>query len=92
MINHVSVATLIHEAAEYLARSFGAVEVPPVEVMVVVPDVTALMVVAPVPSWVTLIIEPTGKATEALVGIRKSLAVETFIRTSLLRLSVKTAV
>jgi hypothetical protein len=50
MTNHVSVATLTHDAAEYRARSTGAVETAPVELMVVVPDVTALIVVAPVPS------------------------------------------
>lgn len=41
----------------------------PVEFTVVVPGVTALMVVAPVPSCVTLMTEPIGKFTFASVGI-----------------------
>lgn len=48
--NQVSVATLMHDAAEYRFLSMGAVDVAPVDVIVVVPEVTALMVVAPVPS------------------------------------------
>ena len=45
----VSVATFIQDAAEYCARSFGAVAVAPVDEIVVVPEVTALIVVCPAP-------------------------------------------
>jgi hypothetical protein len=44
-ISQVSVATFTQEAAENWTLNYGAVDVPPVEEMVVVPDVTALMVV-----------------------------------------------
>jgi len=50
----------MQEAAENCARSFGCAEVAPVEAIVVVPDVTALIVTSPVLILMTLIIEPTG--------------------------------
>jgi hypothetical protein len=39
--NQVSVAILIQVATEFATRSFGAVDVDPVERIVVVPEVTA---------------------------------------------------
>jgi hypothetical protein len=39
----------MHVAEEYCALSFGAADVPPVEAIVVVPEVTALIVVCPAP-------------------------------------------
>lgn len=41
----VSVATLMQEAAENCFLNLGAVAVPPLEDIVVVPEVTALIVV-----------------------------------------------
>jgi hypothetical protein len=45
MTYQVSVATLMHEAAENCALNLGALAVAPVDETVVVPEVTALIVV-----------------------------------------------
>jgi hypothetical protein len=57
----------------------GAAAVAPAERIVVVPEVTALIVQVPAPIFRTVIAVPTGKATEALVGILKAIAVALFI-------------
>ena len=82
----------MQEADENCFLNFGAVAVAPVEEIVVVPEVTALIVVCPAPIWITFITDPVGKATLALVGIKKSLALATDIVTNLFRLSVNIAV
>jgi hypothetical protein len=56
----VSVATLIQDAAEYCALNLGAAVVAPVELIVVVPEDEAWIVVCPAPIWITLITEPVG--------------------------------
>ena len=49
MTSQVSVAVLMHEAAENCALNSGAVAVAPVDEIVVVPEVTASIVVLPTP-------------------------------------------
>ena len=81
-MHQVSVAIFMQLAAENCFLNSGADAVAPVDEIVVVPDETASIVVLPTPVWITFITDPIGKATLALVGIRKSLAVATFIVTS----------
>jgi hypothetical protein len=61
--------------------SVGAAAVAPADKTVVVPEVTAEIVHAPTPLLRRVITVPTGKATEALVGILKAIAVALFIGT-----------
>jgi hypothetical protein len=72
-------------------RVYGAAGAAPAETKVVVPGVTAEMVVVPAPNCATLIFVPIGNATVAFVGIEKVLAVATVIVTSL-SASARTAV
>ena len=81
----------MQDAAENCALKSGAAAVAPVDEIVVVPDVTASIVVVPAPICTTLMTVPIGKATFAFVGIRKSFAVATDIVTSL-DASLRTAV
>jgi hypothetical protein len=62
----------------YCARVGLAATAPP-DRTVVVPDVTALIVQTPTPMLRTVMAVPTGKATLALVGILKAIAVALFI-------------
>jgi hypothetical protein len=62
----------------YLAR-VGDAAVAPALSTVVVPGVTALIVQVPTPIFSTVITDPTGIATDALVGILKAIAVALFI-------------
>jgi hypothetical protein len=62
----------------YCAR-VGAAATAPAERIVVVPEVTALIVQTPAPMLRTVMAVPIGKATEALVGILKAIAVALFI-------------
>jgi NaMN:DMB phosphoribosyltransferase len=57
----------------------GAAAVAPADKTVVVPDVTALIVQVPTPMLRTVMAVPTGKATLALVGSLKAMAVALFI-------------
>jgi hypothetical protein len=67
------VAVFIHAADLYCAK-VGAEAVVAEDKTVVVPDVTAEIVVIPAPMLRTVSTVPTGKATEAFVGILKALA------------------
>jgi hypothetical protein len=75
---HVSVATLMQAALLYCAR-VGLAAVAPALKTVVVPGVTADIVQVPTPILSTVITDPTGIATDALVGILKAIAVALFI-------------
>lgn len=61
--------------------SVGLALTAPALVTVVVPEVTAEIVTVPAPLFNTVIAVPTGKATEAFVGILKATAVALFIGT-----------
>jgi hypothetical protein len=74
----VSVAVLMQAADLYCAR-VGDAAVAPADKTVVVPDVTALIVQVPAPLFNTVMTVPTGKATEAFVGILNAMAVALFI-------------
>jgi len=78
-------------AAFFVART-GAAAVVAAEVTVVVPEVTAEIVVAPAPLQKTFNTVPTGNATEASVGILKSFADALSIVTTLFNPSANTAV
>jgi hypothetical protein len=51
---------LIQVADEFWVRSLGAVGVAPVDAIVVVPDVTAAIVICPEPVCMIVIEEPIG--------------------------------
>jgi NaMN:DMB phosphoribosyltransferase len=74
----VSVAVFTQTADLYCAR-VGAAATAPADKTVVVPDVTALIVQVPTPMLRTVMAVPIGKATLALVGILKAIAVALFI-------------
>ena len=74
----MSAAVLMQTALLYCAR-VGAAATAPAERIVVVPEVTALIVQTPTPILRTVMAVPIGKATEALVGILKAIAVALFM-------------
>jgi hypothetical protein len=74
-------------AEEYCALK----NAPGVDRTEVVPGVTAITCVFPVPYWVMFICEPIGKLTEASVGIDTVFGEPTFISINLF-LSVKASV
>ena len=74
----MSVAVLMQTALLYCAR-VGEAAVAPAERIVVVAGVTALIVQVPAPMLRTVMAVPTGKATDALVGSLKAMAVALFI-------------
>jgi hypothetical protein len=51
---------LIQVADEFCALNLGVAEVAPVELSVVVPEVTAAIVTCPTPVWIIVIEDPTG--------------------------------
>jgi hypothetical protein len=65
-------------AVLYCAK-VGEAATAPAERTVVVPEVTAEIVQVPAPIFKTVRAVPTGKATEAFVGILKAIAVALFI-------------
>jgi hypothetical protein len=88
---HEFAAIFMHDA-DFLVAIVGAVAVAPAEEIVVVPGVTADTVVVPAPPTNTFNTVPTGNATEASVGILKSLDAALLIVTILFNPSAKTAV
>jgi hypothetical protein len=80
------------QLAALFKASTGAAETAPAETIVVVPDVTALIVVIPAPFWKTFNTVPTGNATEASVGILKVFADALSIDTTLFNPSASTTV
>jgi hypothetical protein len=67
------------QTADLYCPRVGAAAVAPADKTVVVPDVTALIVQVPAPIFRTVMAVPIGKATLALVGILKAMAVALFI-------------
>jgi hypothetical protein len=67
------------QTADLYCARVGDAGTVPAERIVVVPDVTALIVHVPAPMLRTVMAVPTGKATLALVGILKAIAVALFI-------------
>jgi hypothetical protein len=80
------------QTALLYCASVGAAAVAPAERIVVVPEVTALIVQTPTPMLRTGLAVPTGKATEAVVGILKAIAVALFIISRTWYWSAETAV
>jgi hypothetical protein len=70
------------QAADLYWAKVGLAEVAPALTTVVVPLVTALIVVVPAPRLSTVMTEPVGIAAVALVGILKALAAALFIVTN----------
>ena len=73
----------MHVADAYCTRKYGAAGAAPAETSVVVPGVTAEIVVVPAPNCATLIFVPIGKGATAFVGIENTFAPATVIVTSL---------
>jgi hypothetical protein len=67
------------QTADLYCPRVGAAATAPADRTVVVPDVTALIVQVPAPMLRTVMAVPIGKATLALVGILKAMAVALFI-------------
>jgi hypothetical protein len=67
------------QAADLYCASVGDAAVVPAERTVVVPDDVADIVQVPAPMFRTVITDPTGMATDALVGILNAIAVALFI-------------
>jgi hypothetical protein len=67
------------QAADLYCARVGAAATAPALRTVVVPEVTAEIVQRPTPMLRTVITVPIGKATDALVGILKAIAVALFM-------------
>jgi hypothetical protein len=67
------------QTADLYCARVGLAATAPADKIVVVPDVTALIVQVPAPILRTVMAVPIGKATLALVGILKAMAVALFI-------------
>jgi hypothetical protein len=67
------------QTADLYCARVGLAAVAPADKTVVVAGVTAEIVQVPAPMLRTVIAVPTGKATEALVGSLKAMAVALFI-------------
>ena len=72
------------QAADLYCARVGDAAVAPADKTVVVPDVTAEIVQVPAPLLRTVITVPTGKATDAFVGILNAIAVALFTKTAIL--------